>query len=150
MFYNKSLKELNLPDVETIGNEFCRRNIVLTELQLPKVKNIGHYFCSQNSSIIKFNAPNLENVGVEFLKYHVHLKSLIIPKIKNIESIVCLLYSKISLDVLILNDELMNSNYPLVLSYKKNLLLEEKTNKTVSSNNSLSLALKEIKNNIHN
>ncbi len=46
-----------------------------------------------------------------------------------------------SLDVLVLNDKLMNSNYPLVLSYKKDLLLKEKANRTVSSNDSLSLTL---------
>ncbi len=124
-----NIEKLSLPNIQTIGNRFCLWNEKLKILNLPKVKNIGNDFCYYNQTLTTFYAPNLEKVGNDFLKHNVYLKNLIIPKLE--KNIMELLNKRMSLDILVLNDKLMNSNYPLVLTYKKNLLLKEKSDKAI-------------------
>ena len=53
LLYNKSIVELSLPRVQTIGYSFLHHNKSMTELDLPVVQTIGRGFLYCNEYITK-------------------------------------------------------------------------------------------------
>ena len=128
---NKALTKLCLPSVEMIGNNFCASNEILTELSLPNVKMIGKSFCECNKTLEILILPNTYYIERYFLLQNQSLKVFEAPKLRFIAYVLDDFFNKkLRLKVLVLNEKWMsNDYYPLILTYKKNLLLNEKRRK---------------------
>lgn len=63
LFYNSSLIELDLPNLEYAGDYFLFNNECLNSFDLSSIKQFGDYFCYWNNSLKVLNFPNLERFG---------------------------------------------------------------------------------------
>ena len=81
---NESLEEIELKNVEIIGNCFLYDNISLKRLELPKVKEIRDDFLANNKQISEIKLPQVEIIGDNFLYDNISLKTLEIPRVKKI------------------------------------------------------------------
>ena len=79
---NKNLTIVNLDSLQKIGNGFLTRNNVLEELSLPNIKEIGDEFLFYNKSLQVFNAPKLMQVGHDFLKYNIVMLEINLPNLQ--------------------------------------------------------------------
>ena len=51
LYFNESLREINLPNVEEIGEHFLFFNNTLMEINMPKITEIGDCFLYYNKSL---------------------------------------------------------------------------------------------------
>lgn len=86
---NLELEQLNLPNVESIGETFLSYNEKLSKILLPKVKFIGDSFCPSNEHLKELDLPNVEEVGGYFLGYNRCLEKINMPKVKIIGKEFC-------------------------------------------------------------
>ena len=84
LVYNKALKRLNLPRVETIGKYFLANNAEIEELHLPEVKTIADYFLTYNRTLKRLDLPKVEIIGNGFLVDSAGLEELYLPEVKTI------------------------------------------------------------------
>lgn len=82
LYYNSSLKQLELQNVECIGDQFLFYNKDLEVLNLPKVKKIDNYFLRWNNVLQQISAPNLLEVGRCFMYENSELQSIDFPSLK--------------------------------------------------------------------
>ena len=85
---NKTMKKIELPNVEKIGECFLTRNETLKELITPKLKEVKNGFLKCNTELEELILPNLECFGYEFLFFNESLKKIeskIKEKIENRE-----------------------------------------------------------------
>ena len=86
LFRNINLTELNLENVQKIGDNFLYNNEKLWKINLPKVKEIGNCFLNYNENLTELNLENVEEIGDYFLHYNKVLKKIKLPKVKKIGS----------------------------------------------------------------
>ncbi|MGN0974292.1 MAG: leucine-rich repeat protein [Bacilli bacterium] len=86
LYYNDTLLELNLFNVEIIESSFLFNNQALKKLNLPNIREIGNFFMHDNCSLIKLLLPKLEIIGNSFLFYNQTLTELSLPNIKVIDA----------------------------------------------------------------
>ncbi len=84
--FNTSLKELELPNVISIGNSFLRFNTALESISLPSIKRIDNDFMSVNQVLNELNLPNVRYIGLYFLRDNKALERLSLPNVRTISS----------------------------------------------------------------
>ena len=78
------LKNLELPNVETIGNRFLEWNKSMRQLDLPNVVIVGDRFCAGAETIDTVNMPKLEQAGDFFLGNDEALVSVVLNKLRKV------------------------------------------------------------------
>ena len=114
LYSNEKLRKAFLPEVETIGNGFLKCNRDMEELFLPKVKTIGKYVLYFNEKLEKLSLPEAETIGDNFLRYNQDIEELSLPKVKTI-----------GWDVLYSNKKLKKLFLPEVETIGDNFLRED-------------------------
>jgi hypothetical protein len=76
---------VDLPNVQSIGDNFLRRNTSLTEISLPSARDIGACFLFFNRPLVHINLPEAQRIGEDFLRNNNSLTELSLPKVKFIE-----------------------------------------------------------------
>ena len=76
--------KLDLPLLETVGNNFLESNKSLTKLELHKLKQIGNNFLRINNSLSELDLLNVEKIGDNFLELNKSLTKLELHKLKQI------------------------------------------------------------------
>lgn len=104
LYYNSSLKQLELQNVECIGDQFLMHNKDLEVLNLPKVKKIDNYFLRWNNVLQQISAPNLLEVGRCFLYKNSELQSIDFPSIKVIGDY-----------FMYYNEKISSANFPMLI-----------------------------------
>ena len=91
---NKTLKWINLPNVEDIGDSFLPSGPELEEINLPKVKHIGKYFMGDLTGFPRFDTtlrivylPEVEEIEMGFMSMakYLHLQKIYTPKLRKID-----------------------------------------------------------------
>ena len=78
------LKELYLPNVVEIDDNFLEYNKTLEKASFDSLKKIGNYFLAHNKKLYSLNIPNVEVIGNEFLSFNKDLKEVDFPSVKQI------------------------------------------------------------------
>ena len=108
---NTVLKELELPNVETIGYDFCYNNSCLSIIDfskletidddffhnnniinyvfLPRLTKVGHSFLRSNFGLSKLNLENLRYIGNDFLLGNCTLEELELPNLISVGDMFC-------------------------------------------------------------
>ncbi len=81
---NEGIKHISLPKVITIGDGFLGGNKGLVAIDMPMVQEIGSRFLSCNESLTSLNAPNLQKIGTSFLRENESLTLINLPKVTKI------------------------------------------------------------------
>ncbi len=81
LFFNETLRNLELPNVLKIDNHFLEFNDSLTTLNLPKVEEIGNNFMNYNTTLKKLSLPKVKKINERFLSSNQNLKSLDLPEV---------------------------------------------------------------------
>ena len=84
MISNLYLKHVTLPNVQFIGDGFLNDIIKLNSIDLPNVKQIGNNFLKWNTQLKNFYAPKLEDIGDNFLMSNFNIEKLDLPSCKTI------------------------------------------------------------------
>ena len=84
--FNKHLKTVYLPNVESIGDNFLSFNKTLHEAYLPKVKYFGQNALVNNNRLYEINLPNVEEIGDNFLERNNLITDLNLPKLRTVGS----------------------------------------------------------------
>lgn len=79
--HNDTLKKLELPNAESIGNSFLPVNTCLVKLEISKVKIIGNDFMSYNTDLEELNAKEVETIGNSFLFCNQIIEDINFPKL---------------------------------------------------------------------
>ncbi|MBR5369856.1 MAG: leucine-rich repeat protein [Bacilli bacterium] len=80
-----SLKEIDLPNVETIGFDFLLNNQSLKKINLPKCKEISHRFLRLGRNTLEeIYLPEVEIIRNDFMGLNKSLKKIYLPKCKYI------------------------------------------------------------------
>ena len=87
---NKGIKHIGLPKVITIGDGFLADNKNLDTIDIPMVQEIGSRFLTRNESLTSLNAPNLQKIGTSFLREN---ESLTLINLPNVTKIGCRFFS---------------------------------------------------------
>ncbi|MBR1380221.1 MAG: hypothetical protein IJ560_01390 [Alphaproteobacteria bacterium] len=83
--FNQNLKKLYAPNLKTVDENFLASNQALTELDLPSLESAGYSFVHDNKQISKLNAPKLERVDRSFLQDNQELTELDLPSLKFVD-----------------------------------------------------------------
>ena len=78
------LREINLPDTETIGASFFAKidsSFTLETVNIPKAKHIEGSFLFGCTRVTTLNAPMVESIGVQPLQYNNVLTHLYMPNL---------------------------------------------------------------------
>lgn len=86
MGINKTLKTLELPNVEEIGDYCLIKNEELENLYAPNLKKIGNGFLKINNKLKTLTLPNLIDFGHQFLYFNTVLKIIETPNKEAIEN----------------------------------------------------------------
>ena len=78
------LKEINLPNIEIIDNEFLYHNDCLRKINMPRLRIIGDRFLNLNFSLEELSLPSLEETGISFLVCNRKLRKLNFPNLKKV------------------------------------------------------------------
>lgn len=78
------IKELHLPNVVEIDNNFLEYNKTLESLFLDSTKKIGDNFLCHNKRLFDLFLPSVEVIGNDFLSYNKDLKKVDLPYAKQI------------------------------------------------------------------
>lgn len=81
LYYNKTLKELSLPQVQIVGDYFFRSNKELIKLSLPQLQSVGEEFLYLNERLKELSLPQLQVIGRSFLRQNEVLIELRLPKL---------------------------------------------------------------------
>lgn len=81
LYNNQKLSKLELPNLTRVGNNFIEDNQELTQLILPNLRSVGNNFIRGNQTINYLELPELRNVGVSFLAENLELTRLELPKL---------------------------------------------------------------------
>ena len=84
LFCNNSLTQLELPKLQKAGNYFLRFNDSLTQLDLPNLREVGNGFLNKNNSLTQLELPNLRETGRGFLSSNKSLTDLKLPKLQKV------------------------------------------------------------------
>ncbi len=79
--YNDTIREINIPNVEKIGNNFLNKNKNLKTFEALKLKEVGDGFLFSNVVLSELNIPNVERTGNDFLTYNNGLEVLELGKL---------------------------------------------------------------------
>ena len=82
LYYNKTLKEIEIPNIVKIRNSFLWNNNEIINLNFPKLMKIGNDFLWWNQKIESIEIPLLEQVGQCFLHNARTLSKLNLPNLK--------------------------------------------------------------------
>ena len=84
LYFNKTLKNIEMPNLESIGYNFNLHNNNLETLKLPKVTEVGHSFLLQNTKLQSLSMSNLQKAGGEFLQVNGNISSLNLPSLEEV------------------------------------------------------------------
>lgn len=62
-FYNSGIREIDTPNVTSIGNKAFNKCVNLTSIDTPKVTKVGNDAFMDCTSLVSVNMPNLETLG---------------------------------------------------------------------------------------
>lgn len=82
---NANLVELDIPNVESVGNH-AFRGCMITELNLPKCTSIGPYAFQSCTKIKTANLPELKTLGGYGLQSCGGLRSIVLPKVERLDT----------------------------------------------------------------
>ena len=81
---NQKLESIQLPQVESIGEGFFYNNETLENIQLPQVESIGDYFLCNNQKLESIQLPQVESIGDSFLWKNETLENIQLPQVQSI------------------------------------------------------------------
>jgi len=84
---NETIRNVDLPNVVSVGRNFLQNCIALQSVVMPKVKSIGHNFIYSGRNISSIELPSVEIIGHNFLSANQELdtlQSVVMPKVKSI------------------------------------------------------------------
>ena len=84
LLWNRYIKKLSLPNLETAGYNFMYGNECLEDLDMPNLKSIRHYAFLNNKSLKEINFPKLESVGSFFFNENNAITKLDLPKLEEV------------------------------------------------------------------
>ncbi|MGI5842364.1 MAG: hypothetical protein ACOX6H_03650 [Christensenellales bacterium] len=79
----KHLVELDLPNVKSVGDNFCAASTHLVKVNMPELVEAGHNFMASSQTIQKVDFPNLKTVKNNFLADNKVLNELNLPNLKH-------------------------------------------------------------------
>lgn len=82
-YFTGYMSELNLPNIESIGDKACYMNPSIKTLNMPNVKTVGTQSFYQ-SSLIEVNAPNLTEIQDRGFSGCASLTNISFPNIKHL------------------------------------------------------------------
>ena len=109
--FNTVLKEIELPNVISIGDNFLHWNLALDNISLPNVRIIGRGFLYNNEFLERIELPKVMEIGWSFLRKNIALESLSLPNAQRIDN-----------DFLCRNQALSVLNMPNVIFIGDNVL----------------------------
>ena len=81
MLYNKTLKKIELPNTQVVGNMFLPFNNTLTIIIIPHVLELGEYFLYDNNILEELITPELRILKISALKNNFQLKNIYAPNL---------------------------------------------------------------------
>lgn len=81
--YAFDLKDLDVPDLERVGDNFLKFSQI-EALNAPKLKKVGEYFLYHNESLKTLNTPRLEIIGKNGLYNNTEIQELRLPKVETL------------------------------------------------------------------
>ena len=84
LFFNKGLRQLNLPNLTQVGGNFLERNKELKRLDLPNLTQVGYSFLAHNQELTELSLPNLTQVGDHFLDENQELSEIFLPNLTQV------------------------------------------------------------------
>lgn len=78
------VEEIDLPNVETIGNDFLRNNNCLKKINIPNAKTIQNSFLHHDRNLKEIDLPNVETIGDSFIGNNIYIEKVNIPIIRTI------------------------------------------------------------------
>ena len=79
---NTQVNSVYMPNVESVGAKFLDSNYYLEELDLPKLKHAPKSFLDSNTSLKRVNLPSLETAEDDFLKNNLSLEEISLPMLR--------------------------------------------------------------------
>ncbi len=83
LYNNKVLKEVYLPSLEKVGNNF-RLNGKFKELSLNSLQEVGNNFFFFNDALEEMNLPLLEKAGDDFMYHNNSIKKINTPSLQKV------------------------------------------------------------------
>ena len=84
----RHLKEIDLPNVEEIGDDFLLSNQYLHRIYAPKVKKIGKRFLQNNQELESITLENVEEIETGFLENSIVIREIDLPNLKSCDKYV--------------------------------------------------------------
>ena len=84
LHFNKSLRELYVPNLTKVGDGFLSNNTSLQEFIAQNLTKVGNSFLYFNDSLQKLYTPNLTKVGNSFLYDNTTLQELYVPNLTEV------------------------------------------------------------------
>lgn len=101
-------------NVETIKDNFLKRNQVLKNIEMDNVLEIGNDFCTENTGLLEVSFKKCKKLGSDFLNSNEILKSINLDSVENIED-----------GCLFSNKAITTLNLPMVKSIKSGFLTHD-------------------------
>ena len=84
LYHNYYLEKIKLPKVAMIDNNFLYYNMNLKQLYLPSVVTVGDRFLFSNNDLLKVELPKVITIGNAFLNHNYLLNYIYLPKVMTI------------------------------------------------------------------
>ena len=84
LVWNRGLMNLEIPNVEVIGNSFLFRNTAMSTVKLEKVRKIGNYFLGFNIIATTVLLPSVEVIGKGFMYHNEFATTLEAPNLQSV------------------------------------------------------------------
>ena len=124
LILNKTLENIDIPNVTYIGNNFLYKNENIKEIFLPKIQTIKNNFLNCNSILNNINVESATYIGDNFLYKNENLKNINLPNVISIGN-----------NFILCNNNLEDINIENVTAIGNNFLWENRKLKTIKLNN---------------
>ena len=86
LIFNKTLEELELPNIQFVAENFLAYNEKLNSLKMPRLKNVQDKFLDAGGALEKIELPYLEKVGDNFMRYNSTTLEINVPNLREVGS----------------------------------------------------------------
>ena len=84
LIFNKTLEELELPNIQFVAENFLAYNEKLNSLKMPRLKNVQDKFLDAGGALEKIELPYLEKVGDNFMRYNSTTLEINVPNLREV------------------------------------------------------------------
>ena len=108
---NNNLDDIHFPNLKKVGDEFLRKNMIIKKIYLPNLEEIKANFIAENQIINEAYLPKLKKVGYAFLNYNKGIEQINLPNLEEVKD-----------EFLYFNNEIKNVYLPKLRKAGKNFL----------------------------